>query len=340
MEGLIAVAYERGSEAATDGSARSLVGTAAVTVPGDDASWVEPDYLSLLSDTELAGPAMLMPAGLLPDGRPHSGDDMDNAERISGCRPRSAAEADTTVVAYLAQQAALRTAAGLPPARRDRSGQLVEDPAVVAAIRELHRQERARRRLIETPPAIGETLDGLAQALVGSADQVLRELGMCPAPTVYMLCKDMEQPYAGMLTCRPFYRGTDAADAVAAMGALPAALWATHLLVVWEHSDLCTALELPGEAFPSGIVVLEATMSEHTVRWYPYLTRFGAVGASGLPTVLPDWGTPTRHPGAKLPDPIIRLLASWRDWTETDNLAQQAADLERAGYRMRWAARS
>lgn len=312
-----------------------------MTVAGDDSSWVEPDYLSLIGDRGLAGPAMLMPAGLLPDGRPHSGDDMDNAERISGVRPRSAAQADELVVAYLGQQAALRRAAGLPAACRDGSGRWVdEDPAVMGVIRELHRRERVRRRLVETPPEIAELLDVLAETLVGSAETVLREHGYCPVPTVHMVAKDMDPPYLGMLTCRPFYRGADAAEAVAAMGALPAGLWATHLLVVWEHSDLCTALEVRGDAFPSGIVVLEATISEHTVRWYPYATRFGAVGASGMPVVLPQWGTPVRHPGAVLPEPITRLLVSWRDWTDADDLAERAAGLERAGYRLRWTARS
>ena len=108
------------------------------------------------------GPAVLMPAGLLPDGQPHSASDLDNAERITGRRPRNTAEADGVVVAYFRQQSALRAAAGLGPARRDRSGHLVETPAALAAIRERHRQERARRRLVETPPEIAGFLDRLA----------------------------------------------------------------------------------------------------------------------------------------------------------------------------------
>lgn len=334
-------AAHSGSTSAGAAAPRSLAGTAAETVPGDDASWVEPDYLSLLGNPDLAGPEMLMPAGLLPDGRPHSDDDMDNAERISGRRPRSAAEADELVSAYLGQQATLRAAAGLPPARRDKSGRLVaEDPAVLAAIRELHRRERARRRLAETPAEIAEILDVLARAAVDTAEQVMRELGMYPAPTMHMLCRDMDQPYAAMMTCRPFYRGADAATAVATMGTLPAAVWATHLVVVWEHGDLCTALELPGDATPTGIVVLEATMTEHTVRWHPFRAESGPATTTGMPALLPEWGTPARHPGGTLPGPITRLLEEWRDWTESDDLAVRAAGLEQAGYRIRWAARS
>lgn len=347
----MAVAVVSGQGGSHVASPRCLVGTAAVTVPGDDSSWVEPDYMSIPAEVDLPddeaqrrlvwpGPAVLMPAGLLPDGQPHSASDLDNAERIAGRRPRNTAEADGLVVAYFRQQSALRAAAGLAPARRDRSGHLVETPAALAAIRELHRQERARRRLVETPPEIAGFLDRLAGGVVEAAEEMLRVHGYCPPPTVHMVCADMDPPYAGMLTCRPFYRGVDAAGAVAAMGALPAAVWATHLLVVWEHCDLCTALGLPGESFPSAVVVLEATISEHTVRWYPYATRFGPVGTSGMPTVLPKWETPQRHPGAALPEPVARLLESWRAWSGEDELQQQAMGLERAGYRIRWTARA
>lgn len=332
-------------------SSLCLVATAAVTVPGDDSSWVEPDYMSIPPYAELPddeaerrliwpGPAMLMPADLLPDGQPHSHSDMDNAERITGRRPRNATEADAVVLAYVRQQSALRAAAGLAPARRDTSGHLVETPGAIGSIRELHRRERARRRLFETPPEIGEFLDRLAGIAVDAAETTLSVHGLCPPPTVHMVCADIDPPYAGMLTCRPFYRGVDAADAIAAMGALPSALLATHLVVVWEHCDLCTALELPGESFPSGVVVLVATRSEHTVRWYPYVTRFGPVGTSGMPTVLPDWEPPRRYPGAALPQPVARLLESWRTRPAPDELEQQAVRLERAGYRIRWAARS
>jgi hypothetical protein len=34
--------------------------------------------------------------------------------------------------------------------------------------------------------------------------------------------------------------------AVVALGLLPSMLYATHLVVVWEYADLCTALELRG----------------------------------------------------------------------------------------------
>jgi hypothetical protein len=163
-------------------------------------------------------------------------------------------------------------------------------------------------------------------------------------PTVHMLCADLDPPYAGMLGCRPFYRGSDAANAVTAMGALPAQLWATHLLVVWEHADLCTALQLPTEradgTFPSALVVLQATTSEHTVRRYPFDIHLGPPSPNGLPTVLPQWGTPTCERAGWIPDPIHRLLARWRQHNEPDQLHHTTTRLQQAGYRVRWAARS
>lgn len=345
------VAVVGGEALAAGPTKRCLIGTAAVTVPGADSSWVEPDYLGIPSDADRPadeaelrliwpGPAMLMPAGLLPDGRPQSSNEADNAERVTGVRPRNAAEADAYVLAYLRQQSALRAAAGLAPAQRDGTDRWAEEPYAMAAIRELHRQERARRRLVETPPVIAEFLDRLAPTLVDASEEMLRVHGLCPPPAVHMICADMDPPYVGMLTSRPYYRGPDATEAVAAMGALPSALWATHLVVVWEHADLCTALELPGKSFATGVVVLDATISEHTVRWHPFEMKVGPLSEAGVPTVLPEWQPSARYPGGWLPDPVRRLLASWRAWSEADEPQERAVELERAGYRMRWTARA
>lgn len=213
---------------------------------------------------------------------------------------------------------------------------------------------------------LGEFTDRLAGALVGAAEELLRTHGLCPPPAVHLLRADANPPYLGMLTCRPFYRGADAATAVASMSALATAAGATDLVLVWEHCDMCTALELPRESFPSGIVVVEASLREtspdrggsvgaadpagggarggHVVGWYPYLTRFGPPGPSGMPTVDPEWGTPQRVPGGWLPEPVAELLSTWRT-TITDQLDGAgradgvAARMEAAGYRIRWVAR-
>jgi hypothetical protein len=216
---------------------RSLVGTAAVTVPGDDSSWVEPAYISVLGAADLAespqelmrlqpGPAMLMPAGMLPDGQPTSGDMLDIAERITGSRPRDAFVAETIFRGYLVQQTALREDAGIPRPRRDSSGRYVEESESLAAIRELHRLERQRRRLAETPPETAVVLDKLADVMLHTADELLRTVGYCQPPNAHIVCKDMDPPYAAWMRSREFYRGADAAAAVAEMGRLPAAMWA------------------------------------------------------------------------------------------------------------------
>lgn len=121
-----------------------------------ESLWVEPDYASIPSDGELPlveaemrlvwpGPAMIMPAGLLPDGKPHSRDERDNASRICGEPVRSGVEADSVVRAYDRQQDALRARAGLPRPRRGRNG-LEDLPETLRTIEQLHREERARRR--------------------------------------------------------------------------------------------------------------------------------------------------------------------------------------------------
>jgi hypothetical protein len=109
-------------------------------------------------------------------------------------------------------------------------------------------------------------------------------------------------------------------------------------MVVWEHADMCTAQELPGDAFPTAVVVLQATISEHTVRWYPFGMRLGPVTETGMPAVVPQWETPVQDPGGWLPEPVTRLLAAWRDWSEGDDIEAQAAVLEQAGYRVRFRA--
>jgi len=205
--------------------------------------------------------------------------------------------------------------------------------------------DEAERRRLETPPSVVALLDGLADTARAAGSEMLRVHGYCPPPTVHIVCADMDQPYAAMLTCRPFYRGRDAAEAVASMGALPSALMATHLVVTWEHADMCTALQLAGEfpdgTFPCALVVLEATLSEHTVRRYPFdIAAWGPTSSAGMPTVLPRWSEPTQERGGWVPEPFERLLAGWREWTEHDQLQPIAVGLQRAGYRISWAARS
>src|SRR5690242_11127064 len=106
---------------------------------------------------------------------------------------------------------------------------------------------------------VPDVVDMVDEVSVELADQLLSETGMVAPPTVHILSRLLAPPYLGKVTTRRFCRGDDAALAVTALGVLPSLLLATHVVVVWEYADLCTALELPGEAFPTGLVVLEAS---------------------------------------------------------------------------------
>ncbi|MGQ0480974.1 MAG: hypothetical protein ACT4O0_08105 [Pseudonocardia sp.] len=184
-----------------------------------------------------------------------------------------------------------------------------------------------------------ERLDEIA---VATADATLRENGFVQPPTVHLLSAELDPPYVGYLTCRPFYRGTDAATAIARLGVLPSALGASRLVLTWENADLCTALELPGaDGFPPGVVVVDAGRDGHVVRWHPMRLHVGRPGPDRFAPVSPEWGRVQRLPEAALPEPIAELLAVWRtarEWPDVE-IVHVCASLEGAGYQMRWITR-
>jgi hypothetical protein len=178
-------------------------------------------------------------------------------------------------------------------------------------------------------PALDALVDAVESGSVDLADAAVRGDGAVPPPAVHLLHKHVRQPYVGSVAARPFQRGADAAAAVTALGLLPSVVLATRVVVVWEYSDLCAALDLPGEPFPLGLVVLDADLMEHVVRWHPFQLR-------GDP-VRPEWGPVVRHPGAQLPAPVAELLALWRELRRQD-IAVTRAELEGAGFVVTWAA--
>lgn len=188
-------------------------------------------------------------------------------------------------------------------------------------------------------------LDGWVEqveaAAVAGTDAMLRAAGFVQPPTVHLFSTELDPPYIGYVVCRPFYPGADAAAAIAALGALPAAVRAERVLVCWEHSDLCTALQLPEPEDAIGLVAVDADERGHVVGRHPAQVELGPINSDGLPTATPDWGPVTREPGGRLPGPVAALLARWRAGrAHTDvEVVGVCAAMEEAGYRLRWVSR-
>lgn len=176
---------------------------------------------------------------------------------------------------------------------------------------------------------VAGTVDRIAESAVAGADELLRAGAGLPLPTVHMLCADLEGSYVGYLTCRVSVTGRDMASAVGLLGRMPAVVAATHLVIVWEYASLHAALEPSGGLAPTGLVVVEASMTKHAVRWHPFRVTSGRV----------EWGSAGRCPGGLLPLPVEDLLGMWRRGID-DDLAATVELLERVGYIVRWAARS
>jgi hypothetical protein len=188
-------------------------------------------------------------------------------------------------------------------------------------------------------------LDGwvehVAAAAVAGTDATLRVTGFVQPPTVHVFSTELDPPYIGYVVCRPFYRGADAAAAMVALGALPAALRASRVLVCWEQSDLYTALELPDPHDTTGLVTIDADERGHVVALHPARLELGPVNPDGLPTAVPHWGPVTHESGGWVPGPIAGLLASWRaSRVHSDvEVVSVCAALEQAGYQVRWVSR-
>lgn len=125
------------------------------SVDSGDLPLVSPDYASIPDDAHIPedpderrlvwpGPALVMPAGLLPDGKPYGPDEMENASRIEGKPVRHPDHADASVRAYMKQQNRLRKLHGIPRAVRDENG-LHDPPGALEQILRLHELERQRR---------------------------------------------------------------------------------------------------------------------------------------------------------------------------------------------------
>lgn len=141
-------------------------------------------------------------------------------------------------------------------------------------------------------------------------------LGSCPPPKVYMFIDDWDPPVVSAISTRPYYRGADAAAAIAHLGAMPASIMATRLLLVWDEYDLRTSLYGDGD-HARGLVAVHATFTGHLLHWYPYTLAIEDP-ERGLSSIQITWDEPLAHPDAPLPDPILRILQCWHQLAEPD----------------------
>jgi len=108
-------------------------------------------------------------------------------------------------------------------------------------------------------------------------------------------------------------------------------------VIVWENADLCTAVDPPAEvSFPTAVVVVDAGMSDHVLRWHSFEPHLGEVRFDRLQTLRPEWRPPAEIPDAPLPLPVLNPLALWREWRVGD-VPAAVAELESAGFRTSWA---
>jgi hypothetical protein len=183
-----------------------------------------------------------------------------------------------------------------------------------------------------TEVSVDPILGMVEQSCLAGAEAALRAGGFIPEPQVHMFIDDWAQPYVGYVISRPYHRGRDAAEAIVGLGAAPAAIKATRILIAWEEADLWTSLCGPAD-YPTGFAVVIATWSTHVLHWHPFsLHMDGRPLQSGLPSVRPQWDECGRVPAAELPLVIVGLIERWR------SLAGERAtvyeELGRAGYRL------
>ena len=137
--------------------------------------------------------------------------------------------------------------------------------------------------------------------------------GFCMAPQVHLFYEP-EDEYVGYVSCREYYRGQDAVAAIGHLGVIAAAMCATRLLVVWEESDLRTSIYgPPPHSYPNGLAMLEVSLTEHQMTWYPFTSTIDYRQLSN-PTPAFDihWARPSVQENVELLPGIRDLIGLWR----------------------------
>jgi len=182
---------------------------------------------------------------------------------------------------------------------------------------------------------VPDIITELPRILIEASKAELYATGAGPRPQVHMLAEDMSHPYIGSVTCRRFYRGHDVVTAIGDLGALPSVMKMTRLMILWENRDLATALEQEKGPFPWGLMLVDARLKQHTLHQYPFEPVPTGQVVDGVPTIRLQWETPQRSEDARLPDPITRLLRTWRELRD-DDMQETAIALQRSGYELHW----
>jgi len=178
---------------------------------------------------------------------------------------------------------------------------------------------------------VSDILSKLPSLLIEAAQAELHATGQVPRPQVHMFAQEQEKPYIGFITCRRFYRGQDATVAIGDLGIMPSVMKLTRLMILWEACDLSLAME-QGSG-PMALMLVDATLSRHNLYRYPFNPVPTGRTNKGIASIRLDWETPQQFADTRLPDPVTRLLRTWRELRDGD-IRDTWIALEQSGYEL------
>ncbi|WP_280274511.1 hypothetical protein [Nocardia wallacei] len=181
------------------------------------------------------------------------------------------------------------------------------------------------------------------RACVSTAETLARETGRPASPQLHMFL-ERPDPYVGCVTCRPVQGSdnpeaarTDAYLAISGLEVAAAATGATRLLFVWEHADMRTSLNGPGN-YETALVTVDADRINHTLTWRPFTPHPTNSEADGGRSFQLSWGPVGQldNPDLmKVPgNPIGMALWNWRRGVQLD--LEVLDDMRLDGYIFHW----